>query len=294
MAKGKTSTSDPKTAPVASLDSLRGRIDEIDDELHDLLMRRAELVEEIASLKRSDKVAPLRPGREAQILRRLVSRHRGRFPAACLVRVWRDILGGTLAMQTDFSVAVCNGCQDLARDHFGGRAPMIGFSSADEVIGAVVEGSATVGVLPLPEEGEPEPWWLRMANGNTAQARVIARLPFGALGNAAGACDDAFVIANMEPEASGDDCTLLVVATDAGLSTATLTNAFLDARIGMEPLAACAGGGAHLVEAEALLARDDRRLARALAALGPHVRCASLGAYAKPLPDAVLGGIAPK
>ena len=38
----------------------------------------------------------LRPGREALILRRLVARHRGPFSRAVLVRLWRELISGTV------------------------------------------------------------------------------------------------------------------------------------------------------------------------------------------------------
>src|SRR5258707_5120237 len=88
------------------LDDLRRQIDELDDQLHDLLMRRTEVVEAIGKEKKDGKVSAFRPGREAVILRRLVARHGGRFPAAGLVRIWREMLAATVGLQMPFAVAV--------------------------------------------------------------------------------------------------------------------------------------------------------------------------------------------
>lgn len=76
------------TSSDATLQSLRRQIDRIDDQLHDLIMARAALVEQVAAAK-PDSGVPLRPGREAEILRRLIARHAGRFPKGALVRIWR-------------------------------------------------------------------------------------------------------------------------------------------------------------------------------------------------------------
>lgn len=288
MAHGKPNSS--------SLDQARRQIDEVDDRLHDLLMRRAELVESIAQLKRSDKVEPFRPGREAQILRRLVGRHRGGFPRPAVVRIWREILGGTVAMQSRLSVAVCRECWDLARGHFGSQAPLLAVASPDEVIAAVAEGRATVGVLPLPEDGDFDPWWLRFATESAGKPRVIARLPFGTAGNAIDACQDGFVVAAMEADPSGDDCTLLAIRARRVVAAASLTDAFLAARLDGTPVAAVErnGGTSLLVELDALVASDDPRLAQALAGLDASARASWLGCYARPLPDASLGGVAPE
>jgi len=120
------------------LDDLRRQIDGIDDALHDLLMRRAEIAERIGKLK-SDNAggAPavfLRPGREAIVLRRLVARHRGALPKAVLVRLWRELVSALLRLQGPFAVAVQGaghgpGCWELARDHFGSLTPITAHES---------------------------------------------------------------------------------------------------------------------------------------------------------------------
>src|SRR3954463_3283301 len=99
---------------------LRAELDRIDNEIHELLMRRAEIVEHVA---RSGKPAAFRPGREASIIRRLVGRHHGSLPPVALVRIWRELLAGTTAMQGGFSLAVCDPdsgvpLMQLAREHF--------------------------------------------------------------------------------------------------------------------------------------------------------------------------------
>ena len=57
--------------PAPNLDELRRRLDAIDDRLHDLILERAAVVESVAALKQSTGQPSLRPGREAEILRRL-------------------------------------------------------------------------------------------------------------------------------------------------------------------------------------------------------------------------------
>jgi chorismate mutase len=68
-----------------SLDALRREIDAIDESLHDLIMRRTTVVEQVRDLKRGHKVK-IRPAREAEILYRLASRHQGPFPPSTCPR----------------------------------------------------------------------------------------------------------------------------------------------------------------------------------------------------------------
>jgi chorismate mutase len=280
------------TSPIADL---RRRIDELDDRLHDLLMQRAELVEEIAGSKRSNNVPPFRPGREAEILRRLVARHRGRFPRPVLVRLWRELLSGTVAMQADFVVAVYapdagSGHWDLARDHYGSHTPMMAYRSMGEVVRAVTEGRAMIGVLPVPVE-EGDPWWRFLAGAGAP--RVVARLPFAGRGNAREG-GDAFAIGHGEPEPTGADLSLLLVETQGGVSRTRIIAALSAAGLTVslcaiaEPSPEVAW---NLVEIDDMLAPDAPRLVEALAPLGDKVvRVTSLGAYARPLTAAELNG----
>ena len=98
-------------AKVPDLASLRAELDRLDDALHDTLMRRAEVVKQVAALRVKGPV-PLRPGREAAIIRRLLARHDGGLPAFGIVRIWRELLGTTTAQQHPLVVSVCEAGDD--------------------------------------------------------------------------------------------------------------------------------------------------------------------------------------
>lgn len=278
-------------ADLAALAQLRRRIDAIDDQLHDLLMQRAEVVEAVGRLKRSGTVAALRPGREAQILRRLAARHRGAFPRGALLRMWRELLSGMVAMQDDFTIAVqvideAHGFWDLARDHYGSQTPILAYRVAGEVVSAVAEGRATLGVLPLPQEDPRDLWWRSLAVGGRARPRIIARLPFIGATNARAGGAGAVVVSLVDPEPSGDDCALLALETNAEVSRGRLVAALVGAGLAVTPLAMVSGTGwdAHLVEIDNLLTIEDPRLVAALTALGEAApRVSLLGFYARPL-----------
>lgn len=282
-----------------SLEELRRRIDRLDDALHDALMQRAELVAQVARVKQSDATPPLRPGREAQILRRILARHRGAFPRPVLVRLWRELLSGTTAMQARLQVAVFapqTGAAfwDLARDHFGSQTAMMPMRSTGEVVGAVIDGRATLGVLPMPGQRDDDSWWRRLSGGDAGRPRVIARLPFGGRGNARGEGEDALVIARIAPEPSGVDRSLYVIETAPGLSRSRLSAVLNEAGLAATRFAAAEPGGAgdaQVIEFEGWVEPGDARLKAAQAALGDKlVGVGSLGFYAVPLSAADLAG----
>src|SRR5271170_3797453 len=115
----------------SGLAGLRAELDRIDDAVHVLLIERARVVERVA---KSGKRSAYRPGREASIIRRLLRQHSGELPPQTLVRIWRELLAGTTAMQGPFAVAVCErdgtgAYTQAAREHFGALTPLHAYGS---------------------------------------------------------------------------------------------------------------------------------------------------------------------
>jgi chorismate mutase/prephenate dehydratase len=279
------------------LEMLRRRIDEIDDRLQDLLIERMEIVSRVADHKqRSGSVSSHQPAREAEILRRLVARNSGALPAASLVRIWRELLAATTRMQGPFAIAVyappaVPGFWDIARDHYGSHTPMLTFGSATQVIRAVTEGRATVGVLPMPEEEEADPWWRHLLSGGDAAPQVIARLPFGGRGNARSDNGDALAIGRGAPLPTGRDRTLIATENAPNISRSRLFSIVsgLELCCTFIAISEHAEGGHTLIELDGYVAASDPRLDRLRAQLGATVhRLLPLGGYAVPLSAAEL------
>lgn len=289
--------------PHWTLDDLRREIDEIDDDMHDLLMRRTKLVDAIGALKKSDGVPAIRPGREAKILRRLMARHDGKFPRAQIVRIWREMLSGTTRLQVDFAVAVhvpetAPGLWDVARDHYGSFTPMTAFGTASQVLRAVTEGGASIGVLPVPQDGDADPWWPHLVSADPQTPRVISRLPFGLPGNARAGGAQALAIGRGAPEATGVDRTLLVIDTSREISRTRLFSVLKSGGLETNFLAAVASApdaAANLIEFDGLLSLESASLQKALVPLGTAISGISfLGSYARPLTAEEIAGAARK
>lgn len=206
-------------AKPTSLDALRLNIDAIDDEIHSLLLRRTDLVTQIGDLKRARNREgfSLRPSREATIIRRLVAHHSGPFPVAALVRLWRELLSGQVMVQSDFNIALFDPSTDatyrnITRDQFSASGKVHLVSSPTQVIHAISNGNSTVGVLPVPSDKHPDPWWATLPVGGNIPLRIIARLPFLKEQRNAPAQSEALVVARVTPEPSGEDVSLAVIA----------------------------------------------------------------------------------
>lgn len=279
------------TLPDSSLADLRREIDEIDDALHDLLMRRGDLQARIGRAKAGSEVY-IRPGREALVLRRLVARHKGAFPKPVLVRIWREIFAAGLSLQNYFSVAVMSPdgrgeeLRRLARDHFGSMTPIHELGTSGRVLQAVADGTATVGVLPMPESEEAAPWWPNLARSGERVPRILARLPFarphdGLLRS------EALAVGLTMPQETGDDRGYLALETSTQASRSALRRLLQDAGFEVTDWKFYKGdyGTAYyLVEYNGILAEDDPRL-EALRQAGESIVSTawSLGGYAVPL-----------
>ena len=272
------------------LGPLRARIDEIDVALHDLLMERARVVEDIAKVKGKGPVS--RPGREAQVLRRIAERHEGSFPLQAALRIWREIITACSYIQGGFKVAYFSGddgmgVRALTRDHFGTLATLIPCGSAAQVLQQVSEDANVIGVLPFPQSEEAECWWPALARNGGKTPRVIARLPFGGIGKEG--FGEALAVSLIDPEPSGDDSSFLILELLEPLSRSSLKT--LLEKAGLEVVALQAygesSGGLQLLEVAGFLAEDDPALQRLDALEDKRIgQCWAIGAVARPLHNA--------
>jgi len=285
------------------LDDLRGEIDQIDAEVHRLYRRRVEVVEEIAALKNSAGTggATIRPGREAEILRRLIVRHQGPLPVEAIVRIWREMISAVVALQGPFSVVVYGGDDllyfwDLARAHYGSTTPMIHSPEGPaHVLHLVGEQPGAVGVLPAPGDirtgapaGESDAWWVALLLGDV-RLKIFARLPFVLRDGESRERDHALVVGPVEREQTGDDITLLAIETAGEVSPSRfdgwLAGAGLEAtRLDTHYPTRDAPRRYYLYAAHDYVATGDNRLALLRAAAGEEILNVNiLGGYAAPV-----------
>jgi chorismate mutase/prephenate dehydratase len=277
------------------LDDLRQEIDRVDDAMHDLVMRRAAIVEEIGALKGKTGGPLMRPGREALILRRLAARHSGAFPFAVIARLWREMISTLLRLQGPFNLAIfvpddeqeASKFRAIAREQYGHNTPMLACHSYGQVLKLVSEGKAAAGILPLPTHDEAQPWWPTLVSGSNAP-RVVARLPFVADAPERRTGIEAMVVAAMERDVTEDDLTLLVIDASREISRGRIRSA-LEA-VGLPPdnlaIARDTGPDAsmHLLEIKGPVTANDPRLAEFLKKTDPHIRrIIDIGGYARPL-----------
>ena len=169
-----------KTIP--SLADLRRDIDRIDAAMHELLIERGEIIDQLIAVKKTEETgSAFRPAREADMMRRLVRRHHGSLPLDTAESIWRVIISTFTYVQAPFAVHADLSAgdalmRDSARFHFGFTVPFVAHMGAATVVEAVSGSEGDLGLVPAFAIADAGPWWTALEF--TSAPKIIARLPF--------------------------------------------------------------------------------------------------------------------
>src|SRR6201990_2666099 len=142
----------PPPAP-PSLAELRKEIDAIDEQVHRLLMARGDIIDRLIRVKQTQEVgSAFRPAREADMMRRLVERHRGILPLDTIESIWRVIISTFTYVQAPFSmhadVSVGESTmRDCARFHFRFVVPYASHFSGSAAVEAVAKSKGDLALV---------------------------------------------------------------------------------------------------------------------------------------------------
>lgn len=245
------------TAAAPSLEAVRERIDAIDAELLRLLDERAELAHAVAAAKAAAGDVGrfgLRPGRETQVMRKLLAAPRKAATPGLVVRVWRELMAESLRLQGPFHLAVWGGkdpgrTAELARLRFGAAPTMRQVAKPEDALAA----ARTLGGVAVLSLSRDSAWWGRLLA--EPKLKVFSALPclstWGPM--------SALAVAEVEVEPTGDDVTFWV--TDAPGSAAAIEDAL--SRDGVAASLLVESGGLKLFSLAGYYMAHDDRLARA-------------------------------
>ena len=158
------------TAP--ELKKARGRIDELDQQIQQLIAERARVALDIRKIKAGAGQAPgqkhsgagndhYRPAREADVLRRAIARNRdlgSPLHDETMARLMREIMSACLALESPLAVSYLGPegtyTQAAVYKHFGHQVSARVATAIDEIFRDVESGSATYGVVPIENSTE--------------------------------------------------------------------------------------------------------------------------------------------
>jgi chorismate mutase / prephenate dehydratase len=137
------------------IDKLRREIDRLDDELAELLDKRAAHARKIGDLKAG--AAAYRPDRESQILNRIVKRA-SLLPADRVAAVFREIISACRGLEEAIGVSYLGPegtfSEQAVRKHFGRAVDALPVPSVDEAFRRCESGAAQFTVVPAENSTE--------------------------------------------------------------------------------------------------------------------------------------------
>jgi chorismate mutase/prephenate dehydratase len=144
-------TSDEK--PDAPLDELRRQIDGLDEEIVEILNRRARVVIEVGKHKLKTNAPIYAPDREKVVLERVRKYNKGPLPNRCLEAVYRELMSGSFALERPLRIGFLG--PDGSFSHqasvlkFGSSVDYVALSDIAAVFEEVSRGHIDYGLVPV-------------------------------------------------------------------------------------------------------------------------------------------------
>jgi len=276
------------------LDNFRREIDHIDDQIADLLKRRLGVVQRVGEFKRETApgLCPIRPGREATMIRRIAELFKGtNFAPAAAAQLWRIIIGTATALEAKLIISVYATESErdlfwLAREYFGPSATIVKQPHIKRVIADVMDGKAAVGVVPVISGDDSSFWWTNLLQPNQQPPKIFAHLPFTYFNEKPQQFPSGFAFSRIAPEDSGDDVSLYVLEVEHNLSQSSMQAALNNEKLKANWVSVATLSPDfrhHLIEIKGFIPPNHPDLQKALGNLGGTVQHVHfLGAYAVP------------
>ncbi|MCS6829010.1 MAG: prephenate dehydratase [Armatimonadota bacterium] len=136
-----------------TIHDLRKEIDQIDEQILQLLNRRAELAQQIGKVKARSRTQFFTPEREQQIYRRLTQLNKGPLSNQQLRAVFREIISAARALEKPLVIAYWGPPGTFSHQagvlKFGTSSEFVPVDSIQEVFHEVERSSADYGIVPV-------------------------------------------------------------------------------------------------------------------------------------------------
>ncbi|MCF6235362.1 MAG: prephenate dehydratase [Gammaproteobacteria bacterium] len=139
----------------------RNCIDTLDEQIQNLINKRAECAMDVARIKQSSankQINFYRPEREADVLRHVQKRNKGPLGNEEIARLFREIMSACLALEQPMRIAYLGPAgtftQAAALKHFGHSVTTVPLMAIDEIFRDVESGASHYGVVPIENSTE--------------------------------------------------------------------------------------------------------------------------------------------
>ncbi|MBX2845238.1 MAG: prephenate dehydratase [Saprospiraceae bacterium] len=138
---------------MTSLEDLRARIDNLDNDLIELLDQRMQVIKEVGELKRHQQSGIYRPEREKVIVDRLYERSKGLLSKAAIEAIFLEIFAVSRTLELPEKVAYLGPegsfTHQAAENRFGATGSYFPLKTIKGVFDAIDSGRAVFGVIPI-------------------------------------------------------------------------------------------------------------------------------------------------
>lgn len=138
--------------------SLRNEIDQIDDAILDLLVKRMDVVEKIGGLKKLNSTAIYHPDREKEIIDRLANQPTGKLGKSAIEAIYLEIFGVSRNLELPEIISYLGPegsfTHQAAESRFGAVADYISLPSIKSIFDSVDTGRAKYGIVPIENNQE--------------------------------------------------------------------------------------------------------------------------------------------
>ncbi len=287
-------TNETPPAPSPQLADFRQQIDELDDKLIQLLKERIGIVSQVGAMKSKTNPGqcPLRPGREADMVRRIAKAFEGSaFAPAAAVAMWRTLIGASTAVEGSLKISVFaddknNTLYWLAREYFGPFIPVMRQPHINRVLGDVIDGKAAVGLVPNIYSSDANNWWTALMQPDANMPVVFAHVPFVYYETPGNNAPSALAIARIKPEKTAEDISLVILESDNNTSQNRMQQAFATAKLEarwINIVTLHSSARHHVLEIKGFITTEHKGMQEFLKAMGPSIlKTTYLGAYAVP------------
>ena len=260
--------------PAPSIEAVRAQMDAIDDQILDLVRARTAFGDQIALAKGPDNGSPLRPAREARLMRRLFNNAGPEMDRDLIIEVWRALIAANIRRQGGIEIVVASAGDivrpfDLARKHFGAATKVTRAVDPRDALNKAIDQKRTAAVLPWPTGGGVGMWWPMLSESRYHGLALIGALPF----RGADEPEAAIVAPGVTLEEAGQDKTFGLAFDPHYRAARALNEAQLTGR------EAARVRETVLIEMDGFVGRDDGRIGHAMRAGLEGFRI--VGAYAR-------------
>lgn len=266
------------STPDVDINLLRRQIETVDSELAQLIAKRLQLADAIGTAKnaQASPTNPLRMGREAAIIKRILREDSAAADPPAFTAIWRAIMGRNVVRQGLGPIYIPGGvdllkCHDHARLYFGSEADLRVVEDGRTALTLVLDAPMAVAVLSWPGAGGAGQWWPVLGETRFAPLAILGAWP---LRQSPQDGRGVAIVGRgvLEPSDPTTDCSILIGIDHQHRAGDLLSQA------GFKPIEILRARAMMLAKIEGYVGADDPRLRNLAASTGEHLRLA--GVYA--------------